>query len=251
MLKIENLTKSFGGLIAVNQVSFELAEGRILGLVGPNGSGKTTLFNCISGLLPPTSGRIIFGGRDITGLKAHQICRAGIGRTFQLVKPFHSLTARENVILGLAFGRGRRTGRLRDKALEILDFVGLGDKAETGAGRLILAERKKLEIARALATEPSLLLLDEVASGLNESESQEIIDLLTKTNQSGLTILIVEHVMPVIMRLSDKVVVLSEGAKIADGPPDEVANDQKVIDVYLGERITPDDSREPPAEPAA
>jgi branched-chain amino acid transport system ATP-binding protein len=238
MLKIDSLTKKFGGLIAVNEVSFTLERGMILGLVGPNGSGKTTLFNCISGLFPPTSGRILFGDREITGLKAHQICRAGIGRTFQLVKPFHSLTALENIILGLVFGSNEKGGKVREKALEILEFVGLEEKAEKGAGQLILAERKKLEIARALATRPSLLLLDEVASGLNESESEEIIDLLTRSNQSGLTILIVEHVMPVIMSLSDRVVVLSEGRKIADGTPDEVANDQNVIDVYLGERIS-------------
>jgi len=238
MLKIDNLTRMFGGLVAVNEVSFTLERGRILGLVGPNGSGKTTLFNCISGLFPPTSGRIIFQDTDITGLKAHQICRAGIGRTFQLVKPFHSLTALENVLLGLAFGNNERGGRAREKAMEILEFVGLGNRAGTGAGKLILAERKKLEIARALATGPSLLLLDEVASGLNEAESEEIIGLLRQTNESGLTILIVEHVMPVIMSLSDRVVVLSEGRKIADGTPDEVANDQNVIDVYLGERIS-------------
>jgi branched-chain amino acid transport system ATP-binding protein len=238
MLKIENLTKMFDGLVAVDEVSFFLEPGQILGLVGPNGSGKTTLFNCISGLFPPTSGRIVFRDEEITALKPHQICRVGIGRTFQLVKPFHSLSALENVILGLAFGRTQRVNNIRDKAREILDFVGLGQKAGMGAGQLILAERKKLEIARALATGPSLLLLDEVAAGLNESESEEIIDLLRRSNASGLSILIVEHVMPVIMSLSDRVVVLSEGRKIADGPPDEVANDQKVIDVYLGEPVT-------------
>ncbi|MBW1712069.1 MAG: ABC transporter ATP-binding protein [Deltaproteobacteria bacterium] len=238
MLKIENVTKMFGGLAAVNQVSFDLKEGQILGLVGPNGSGKTTLFNCINGLFPATSGRILFEDKDITSLKAHQICKLGIGRTFQLVKPFHSLTAVQNVILGLAFGRRERPAKARRKAMDILEFVGLGHKAQTGAGQLILAERKKLEIARALATAPSLLLLDEVASGLTETESEEIIGLLKKSNASGLTILIVEHVMSVIMSLSDRVVVLSEGRKIADGPPDEVANDQNVIDVYLGESIS-------------
>ncbi len=242
MLKIDNLTKSFGGLVAVNNVNFTLEQGGILGLVGPNGSGKTTLFNCISGLLAPTSGRIVFKDKDITGLKAHRICKAGIGRTFQLVKPFHSLTVEENVILGLAFGRAARTSNLKNKTMEILEFVGMADKASTNAGQLILAERKKLEIARAMATDPSLLLLDEVASGLNETESEGIVNLLKKANQSGLTILIVEHVMPVIMNLSDRVVVLSEGRKIADGTPDEVANDQNVIDVYLGERISDADA---------
>ncbi len=237
MLKIHNLTKKFGGLTAVNQVSFTLEKGLILGLVGPNGSGKTTLFNCISGLVPPSGGSIVFRDEEITGLKPHQICRAGIGRTFQLVKPFRSLSALENVVLGLAFGQSKRVAKMRDKALEILEFVGLHEKAHQSAGQLILAERKKLEIARALATGPSLLLLDEVASGLNEAESEEIIDLLKQCNAQGLSILIVEHVMPVIMSLSHRVVVLSEGRKIADGPPDAVANDQKVIEVYLGEPV--------------
>ncbi|MCF8061110.1 MAG: ABC transporter ATP-binding protein [Deltaproteobacteria bacterium] len=238
MLNVNHVTKRFGGLTAVDEVSFGLEMGRILGLVGPNGSGKTTLFNCISGLFPPSSGRIVFQEKDITGLKPHRICRLGIGRTFQLVKPFHSLSVKENVILGLAFGHRDRPAGLRAQAMEILEFVGLSGKAENKAGGLILAERKKLEIARALATGPSLLLLDEVASGLTESESEGIIALLKEINERGLSLLIVEHVMAVIMSLSHRVVVLSDGRKIADGPPDEVANDQNVIDVYLGEPPT-------------
>ena len=238
MLRINELTKTFGGLTAVDKVSLHLEQGRILGLVGPNGSGKTTLFNCVSGIFPPTGGNIVFQDQEISGLKPHQICKAGIGRTFQLVKPFQSLTALDNVVLGLAFGRTEKVRRIREEAQEILEFVGLGQKAHQGAGQLILAERKKLEIARALATGPLLLLLDEVASGLNEAESEEIIDLLKRTNSQGLSILIVEHVMPVIMSLSHRVVVLSEGRKIAEGTPDQVANDQKVIEVYLGEPIS-------------
>jgi branched-chain amino acid transport system ATP-binding protein len=237
MLKVENVTKRFGGIVAVNDVSFTLERNAILGLVGPNGSGKTTLFNCISGLFPATAGRILFKDRDITDFKPHRICKLGIGRTFQLVKPFHSLTALENVILGLKFGHQNKVNNSRKEALAVLNFVGLSQKALTISGQLILAERKKLEIARALATKPSVLLLDEVASGLTESETQEIISLIRKINQSGLAILIVEHVMPVVMGLSERIVVLSEGKKIAEGSPDVIAADQKVIDVYLGECI--------------
>jgi len=237
MLKVENVTKRFGGIIAVDDVSFTLERNKILGLVGPNGSGKTTLFNCISGLYPATAGRILLNDRDITGFKPHRICKLGIGRTFQLVKPFHSLTALENVILGLKFGHPKRINNIPKEAHSLLDFVGLSRKAATISGQLILAERKKLEIARALATKPSVLLLDEVASGLTESETQEIISLIRKINQSGLTILIVEHVMPVVMSLSERIVVLSEGKKIAEGSPDLIAADHKVIDVYLGEPI--------------
>lgn len=231
------MTKEFGGLVAVDDVSFAAELNEIMGLVGPNGSGKTTLFNCISGIIHPTSGRIIFQGKDITGLKPHHICTMGIGRTFQIVRPFHSLSALENVIVGLSFGRVEHPENLRDEALEILGFVGLREKAATTAGHLILAERKKLEIARALATGPSLLLLDEVAAGLTETETDGMIDLLKEINKRGVTLLVVEHVMSVIMSLSDRVLVLSEGKKIAEGTPEAIANDPHVVDVYLGESI--------------
>lgn len=231
------MTKEFGGLVAVDDVSFAAELNEIMGLVGPNGSGKTTLFNCISGIIHPTSGRIIFQGKDITGLKPHHICTMGIGRTFQIVRPFHSLSALENVMVGLSFGRVEHPENLRDEALEILGFVGLREKAATTAGHLILAERKKLEIARALATGPSLLLLDEVAAGLTETETDGMIDLLKEINKRGVTLLVVEHVMSVIMSLSDRVLVLSEGKKIAEGTPEAIANDPHVVDVYLGESI--------------
>ncbi len=237
MFTVEHVTKEFGGLVAVDDVSFAAELNEIMGLVGPNGSGKTTLFNCISGIIHPTSGRIIFQGKDITGLKPHHICTMGIGRTFQIVRPFHSLSALENVMVGLSFGRVEHPENLRDEALEILGFVGLREKAATTAGHLILAERKKLEIARALATGPSLLLLDEVAAGLTETETDGMIDLLKEINKRGVTLLVVEHVMSVIMSLSDRVLVLSEGKKIAEGTPEAIANDPHVVDVYLGESI--------------
>jgi branched-chain amino acid transport system ATP-binding protein len=237
ILKIEHLTKRFGGLTAVDDVSFQVRSNEIVGLVGPNGSGKTTLFNCVSGILPLTSGEIVFQNRVISGLKPHQICRVGVGRTFQLVKPFFSLTALENVILGMHYGRKERSRKEAIEGKEILDFMGLGERAGTRAGSLILAERKKLEIARALGTAPALLLLDEVAAGLNELETEEMITLLGKIRANGVTILVVEHVMAVVMGLSDRIVVLSEGSKIAEGTPDIVTNDPRVIDLYLGEAL--------------
>jgi branched-chain amino acid transport system ATP-binding protein len=247
ILKIAHLTKRFGGLTAVNDVSFHVGANEIVGLVGPNGSGKTTLFNCISGTLPLTSGEIVFQDRVISGWKPHEICRAGVGRTFQLVKPFFSLTALENVLLGIHYGRMRRSRTEEAEGKEILAFVGLGDRAGTRAGSLILAERKKLEIARALGTAPALLLLDEVAAGLNELETEEMIALLGKIRANGVTILVVEHVMAVVMGLSDRIVVLSEGSKIAEGAPDTVTNDPRVIDLYLGEAL--DSAHETHADP--
>jgi branched-chain amino acid transport system ATP-binding protein len=234
-LFINHVTKAFGGLKAVDDVSFEISEGEITSLVGPNGSGKTTLFNCISGIIPTNSGEIRFQGEDLTHLSPARICKKGIGRTFQVVRPFLKLTCIENLLVGCYFGQRAHQKEVRREALELLEFVGLGKKPETLALELRLAERKRLEIARALAIRPKLLLLDEVAAGLNEAESQDMIDLLRQIHSQGVVLFVVEHVMSVVMEISHHIVVLNEGKKIAEGSPEMIANDQRVIEIYLGE----------------
>lgn len=236
LLELNKVSKNFGGLKAVNQVSFSLEAGEILGIIGPNGAGKTTLFNTITGFYKPNQGEIWFEGENLIGLKPHQVCKKGMVRTFQIVKPFLELTTLENVVIA-ALNRTEKVHEAKTRALKIIEFVGLKDKAETLATGLTLPHRKRLELARALATEPKLLLLDEVMAGLTPTEVDELIRLLREVNQSGITILLIEHVMRGVMALSKRVVVLNYGEKIAEGVPEEVVKNRQVIEAYLGEEF--------------
>jgi branched-chain amino acid transport system ATP-binding protein len=236
LLKIEGLSKSFGGLKAVNDVSFTVNEGEIVGLIGPNGSGKTTTLNLLTGFLKSDSGTITFQGQNITGYARSDMCPTGISRTFQLVKPFLGFTALQNVMVGRVFGR-ESTKDLRRAAEECkasLDRVGLADKANMLAKDLTLMQRKRLELARALAAKPQLLLLDELMAGLNLSEADDVCNLILKIRDSKITILIIEHIVKAILTVSDRVVVLNMGTKIAEGPALEIIRNPQVIDVYLG-----------------
>ena len=235
-LQLELVAKSFSGLMAVNFVSLNVAEGEILGLIGPNGAGKTTLFNLITGLYPPSKGRIVFEGKDITAAAPHARCRLGIARTFQLVRPFPQLTVLENVTIGRVYGRDliKNRRRAEAEALEILEKVGLADRASEKAHSLTLVQRKRLELARALATKPKLLLLDELLAGLNPSEVSASMELIQSIRSTGITLIMVEHLVKAVFGLSDRIVVLNAGQKIAEGTPREVANNPRVIDAYLG-----------------
>jgi branched-chain amino acid transport system ATP-binding protein len=238
MLTLRGLTKQIGGLRAVNSVDLSLGANEIVGLVGPNGAGKTTLLNMISGISTPTTGTITFLSEDITGLKADQICKKGIAKTFQIAQSFPGLTARECTMIGALFGNHRKIsmGDAKKEAIEILDFVNFpSEKRETAIKNLNVVELKRVQLARALASKPQLLLLDELTTGLNPKESNEAVDLIKKVRAKGVSILIIEHVMSVIMGVSDRIVVLDHGEKIADGRPYEVVNDQRVIDTYLGD----------------
>jgi branched-chain amino acid transport system ATP-binding protein len=235
-LEAKNITKSFGGLVAVHDMGFVVHEGEILGLIGPNGAGKTTLFSLITGFLKPDSGGIYFKGKDISGHKPHKICKSGIVRTFQLVRPFSEMTAIENVMVGRIYGRKPSVSlkQARTESKEILQFVGLGQKGDTVAKTLTLPERKRLELARALAGEPYLLLLDEIMAGLNPVESDAAMSLVQKIRDFGITVIMVEHNVKVVMQISNRVIVISYGVKIAEGTPGEVVKNQQVIEAYLG-----------------
>jgi branched-chain amino acid transport system ATP-binding protein len=236
LLNLKGLTKHFGGLVAVDDVTLDLNQDEILGLIGPNGAGKTTLFNMISGTYLPTSGRIDFEGADITKLSAYQTARLGIARTFQLAKPFAKLSVVDNVMVGAYLNkRGARAARA--KASEVIDFVGLSKSASMAAQTLTTAGRKRLELARALATEPRLLMLDEVMAGLTPTESIGIVSLIQEIRDSGVTILVIEHVMKAIMSLSDRVAVLHHGQLIAIDTPSIIASDEHVVEAYLGEEF--------------
>jgi branched-chain amino acid transport system ATP-binding protein len=234
VLKTENLTRYFGGLMALNRVNLEFREDEILGIIGPNGAGKTTFINVIAGIYLPTDGKIFFDGQEITELPAHKRCRLGIGRTFQLVRPLPGLSLLENVMVGSLFGKGLRQRDARKKAEELCEFLDLSDITRD-ITRMTALEVKKMEIAHALATQPKLLFLDEVMAGLNSDETMQMIDLVRKIHSRGIVIGIVEHVMRVIRELTDRVVVLDWGEVIAEGPYKEVSNDPRVITAYLGE----------------
>jgi branched-chain amino acid transport system ATP-binding protein len=238
LLEVENISKAFMGVLALNRVSFTLHEGEIMGLIGPNGAGKSTLFNVISGLTNADSGSIKFNGRDITGMAPYKICQSGIARTYQLVKPFSRITPLENVMVGRFHGceQARNMKQARTEAEKILALTGLANEHAPNAGSLSLVNRKRLEIARALATRPKLLLLDEMMCGLNSVEIENAMTLVRQIRDSGITLIVVEHVMKVIMKISDRVVVLNTGEKIADGTPQDVAANSDVIKAYLGEK---------------
>ncbi len=241
LLEIHNAARYFGGLAAVKNVTVDVQEGEILGLIGPNGAGKTTLLNLIGGVMPLSEGEIRFQGRALKGLRPNAIARLGISRTFQIVKPFPGMSVRENVAIGAMFGAGGHqstsTGAALAKADEILDFLSLGHKREAKISDTTIADRKRIELARALAMSPKLLLLDEVMAGLNQKEVGDIMELVRHVNRQGVTILVIEHVMRAIMGISDRILVLHHGQPIALGTPQEVATDQNVIAAYLGDRF--------------
>jgi branched-chain amino acid transport system ATP-binding protein len=234
LLEIREVSKRFGGLAALTDVSYSVNKGEILGLIGPNGAGKTTLFNAVNGFYPPTKGEVLFKGEKISHLKPHQICKLGIGRTFQVVRPLRRMTVLDNVIAS-AFLRAKDKYEAEEIAIETLRFTGLYEDRNVLSKGLPMGNRKKLEITRALATRPEMLLLDESFAGLNPSEQNELIDIIRQIRAKGITIMVIEHHMKVIMSLSDRIVVLNYGQKIAEGTPKEIGSNPLVIEAYLGE----------------
>ena len=234
LLEVKGLTKHFAGLVAVRDIDLNVQKGEILGLIGPNGAGKTTLFSVISGFLKPTKGSVFFNGQNITGLSPPKICHLGVTRTFQLVKPLAQLTVLENVMVGV-FSKVVNAEEAKKQAMEVLEFTGQLSQKDMKAGSLPQGDRKRLEISRALATQPDLLLLDECMAGLNPHEISEAIELIRKIRKKGVTLIVIEHVMKAIMSISDQIVVINHGEKIMEGTPEQVVNDQEVIKAYLGE----------------
>ncbi|MGQ9694974.1 MAG: ABC transporter ATP-binding protein [Thermodesulfobacteriota bacterium] len=233
ILRVENLTMKFGSLAAVDNVSMAVKEGEIVGLIGPNGAGKTTFFNCLTGYLQPQRGSIFLQGKEITGLRPNQICRLGLARTFQVVQVFREMTTWENVLIG-AFCRTADLRQAYAQTLEVLKFTGLENKKDQLVGNLTIADQKRLEISKALATRPKLLMLDEAMAGLNATETKEAIELIKKIKAQGITLVIVEHVMEVIMSISDRVLVFDSGRKIAEDVPEKIVQNPRVIEAYLG-----------------
>ena len=234
ILKVTDMTKDFGGLRAVDSLSLSIETGQILGLIGPNGAGKSTAFNCIAGVFAPTAGTIAFAGEKINGKKPWDLCKSGLARTFQIVKPFASKSVLYNVTVGSFIATNNRS-EAEARALKVLEELNFSGKKDIRAGNLTIADRKRLEIARALATGPKLLLLDEVMAGLRPSEVDEMVAIIKQLRDGGITIFVIEHIMRAIMALSDRIVVIQFGKKIAEGTPDQIASDENVIKAYLGE----------------
>lgn len=234
LLSIEGVTKAFGGIVAVKDFTLKIKKGEIVGLMGPNGAGKTTLLNIISGEIKPDSGRLAFKGVDITGLPPHRICHMGIARTYQIPQPFLKLSCLENVAIGSMYGKGKSKREAFKEAEEILEFVGFSKKREVCTRDIDEISLKRLELARALSLNPELLLIDEIAAGLTDLEIPELLALLKKINNSGITILLIEHVMRVMMRAVERVVVMDKGTKIAEGSPEEILENSRVIEAYFG-----------------
>lgn len=234
ILRVDGLTKYYSGLAALRDVSFELEEGQICGLIGPNGAGKTTLFGIIACALQPTSGAVLFKGRDLTGNKPFHAVEAGIVRTHQIARPFRSMTVLENVEVAARFGKRRSSGKVRKEAREVLEWVGMDHLSSASAGTISVGDQKRLELARTLATQPSLLLCDEVCSGLTESEMRAVLELLRRIRELGTTIIYVEHNLKAIMSVCERVIVLNFGRKLAEGTPEAMQNDPSVIEAYIG-----------------
>lgn len=236
ILKVHKVSKYFGGLASNSNISFSMEEGMIMGLIGPNGAGKTTLFNCITGYCSPTQGHVLFKGQRMNGLSPHKVCKLGVARTWQKVRPLAKMSVLDNVVVG-ALARARSLKSAREIAMHQLESVGMAHRARLLAGGLPIGERKKLEMARALATQPKVLLLDEVMGGLNPAESDEVIELILDIKRRGLTQMVIEHDMRAIMRISDRIVVLNSGEKLAEGSPQEIVRNPEVVTAYLGENL--------------